>query len=240
VACGAPLSERLAAAGAAHGGLEQLQWLRSIGCPWDARVITSAAIGGHQAVVRWALEHGCALDKEAACALARDEYLAELQLAHARACPWYWYGFTTAIRQGQLGAVQWMHANGCCPWDKGEIFDAIYSGQLAVLQWLVANGCPHDPKHSIGTCFHAARAGQLEVLKWLCKEGFRMYSEWLLEVAQEHGHVAMCKWIRANDHHYDPWAMSRIYTYAYAQKAAEDATRKERKLLKSLHWGLSR
>jgi hypothetical protein len=133
----------------------------------------------------------------------------------------------TAIRHGQLGAVQWAHANGCCPWDSSTIVDAIHSGQLAVLQWLLANGCPHKPKGISSTCFHAAWAGHLEVLKWLCVEqGFHMDSNWLLKIAQEHGHVALCQWIEAN-RILDSYSWASILAIGQRRRAAEGVARKK-------------
>jgi hypothetical protein len=178
--------------------------------------------------------------REATCALARDEYLAELQLAQDRGCLSHWQVFDTAIRHGQLGAVQWAHATGRWAWDPLTIMDAIDADQLAVLQWLLANGCPHDPKDLPSTCYCTARAGHLDVLKWLSVEaGFRIYSDWLLEVAQKHGHVAMYQWIEAN-RLLDPYSMASILARGRAADVAEGVARKKRKLLKRLHWGLSR
>ena len=39
--------------------MECLKWLRSEGCPWDARACAGAALDGHLDVLQWAIDNGC-------------------------------------------------------------------------------------------------------------------------------------------------------------------------------------
>jgi hypothetical protein len=59
VACGAALTPLLCKWAAWDGRLDQLVWLRSIGCPWDEGTCTAASAFGHLDVLQWAHRNGC-------------------------------------------------------------------------------------------------------------------------------------------------------------------------------------
>lgn len=101
---------------AARGRLDQLQWARSHGCPWDTKTCMNAALGGHLRVLQWACANGCSWNENTCC---------------------------DAARHGHMHVLTWERANGC-PWDENTCYVAAMNGHVHVLQWARAHGCPWD------------------------------------------------------------------------------------------------
>jgi hypothetical protein len=117
VACGAGLSPLLCKRAAWSGHLDQLVWLRSIGCPWDENTCKVTSAFGHLHILQWARQHGC---------------------------PWNEKTCEQAARNGHLNTLAWAHENGC-PWNETTFELAVtdtYRPEL--LEWLLANHCPRD------------------------------------------------------------------------------------------------
>jgi hypothetical protein len=121
VACGVRLSS-LCCAQAASRGLEQLRWLRLIGCPWDAGTCAAAAWVGQLAVLQWARADGCPWDRYTCARAAEGGHLSVLQWARqwlpvgrvdVHACGRGWPPVRAA-----MGARQWLpvgrsHVRAC-------------------------------------------------------------------------------------------------------------------------------
>jgi hypothetical protein len=126
-------------AAAAGGQLEALQYVRTLGYPWDAWSCSAAAAGGHLAVLQW---------------------------MHAQEPPCRWDEWTCsgATRGGHLAVLQWVRTQEPpCPWDEETCSAAAEGGHLRVLQWARAQEppCPWDAKE----CLHAAGRGK--VARWI-------------------------------------------------------------------------
>ena len=80
--------ERLCAAAARSGQLEELKLLRANGCPWDWETCRMAAMGGHLEVLQWARANGCPWDEKTCMHAAEGGPLEVLQWARANGCPW--------------------------------------------------------------------------------------------------------------------------------------------------------
>jgi hypothetical protein len=101
----------LAAARAACGDLQGLQWLLSSGCAWDVRVCSNAAQSGHLALLQWARQQD-------------------------PPCPWNKSTCSAAAAGGQLAVLQWVRQQSLpCHWDEECCSSAAKAGHLKVLQW---------------------------------------------------------------------------------------------------------
>jgi len=66
--------------------LDNMKWLKEIGCPWDNKTFTAATIYGNLNNMKWLKENGC---------------------------PWDIYTFYVASRYGNLDNIKWLRENGC-------------------------------------------------------------------------------------------------------------------------------
>lgn len=101
----------LAAARAACGDLQGLQWLHSSGCAWDVRVCSAAAHSGDLALLQWARQQSppCAWNKSTCSAAAAGGQLAVLQWVRQQRppCPWDEECCSSAAKAGHLSLLQW-------------------------------------------------------------------------------------------------------------------------------------
>lgn len=74
---------------ALHGNLENMKWLKSIGCHWDTDVFAVAAAKGNLEIMKWLRENDC---------------------------PWDFRPFSYATRQGNLENMKWLYSNDCIPY----------------------------------------------------------------------------------------------------------------------------
>ena len=135
--------ERLCAAAARSGQLEELKLLRANGCPWDWETCRMAAMGGHLEVLQWARANGCQWNHYTCSEAAEGGHLEVLQWARVNGCPWNEETCSAAAYGGHLEVLLWARANGC-PWDQTTCAAAAASGRIGVLQWAIENGCPWD------------------------------------------------------------------------------------------------
>ena len=133
--------EYLCQAAARSGQLEELQWLRANGCPWDRWTCSGAARGGHLEVLQWLRANGCPWDEWTCSRAARGGHLEVLQWAHANGCPWDEETCTFAAQGGHLEVLQWARANGC-PWDADTCVAAVDEQSHDVFLWARENDCP--------------------------------------------------------------------------------------------------
>jgi hypothetical protein len=134
--------EQWACRAAAEGGqLAVLQWLREMGCPWDAYTCHFAALYGHLDVLKWARANGCGWGVLTCTYAAIGGHLAVLQWARAAGCHWNSLTCSEAAGAGHLTILQWARANGC-PWDEDTVSYARYNHHVEVAEWARANGCP--------------------------------------------------------------------------------------------------
>lgn len=100
----------LAAARAACGDLQGLQWLHSSGCAWDVRVCSAAAHSGNLALLQWARQQDppCSWNKSTCSAAAAGGQLAVLQWVRQQCppCPWDEECCSSAAKAGHLGLLQ--------------------------------------------------------------------------------------------------------------------------------------
>jgi hypothetical protein len=172
VSCRLPLSGRLLIHAARAGQLEQLSWLRALGCAWELcrrygeGPCSLAAAGEHLAVLQWVRADGCPWHERSCESAAGGGHLAVLQWLRANGCPWNEWTCSGAAGGGHLSVLQWLRANGC-PWQHDTCASAAEGGHLPMLQWAHANGCPWEAE----TCANAAGGGHLSVLQWLRANG---------------------------------------------------------------------
>lgn len=138
-----PTSPTTVAMAAEAGRLDAVQFLRSVGCPWDEDTFSFAALEGHKEVLLWAKEHGCEMTAEAFRFAASKGDLVTLQWLHEIGCPWDADAIASAAGVGRIDIIEWLRGVGC-PWDETACSSAASLGQLDTLQWLHTHGCPWD------------------------------------------------------------------------------------------------
>jgi len=72
---------------------------------------------------------------------------------------------SAAAKAGNLGVLEWAHANGC-PMSANTMNVAAFHGQLAPMKWLRSHGCPVTPTSIV----KAAANAQQAALVWLVEE----------------------------------------------------------------------
>ncbi len=106
------------AAELAKGGhLNVLQWARSQGCPWTARLCDNAALGGHLEVLQWVRNQGCPWDERTCADAALGGHLEVLQWLRSQGCPWDVWTCIYAAAYGHTKVLDWARAQGC-PWNE--------------------------------------------------------------------------------------------------------------------------
>lgn len=115
--CHAPLCPALSEAAAADGRIDCLQWLRTMGCPWNSATSAMAAQRGHLQLLQWAHENGCPWDTQTTTMAAGAGQLEILQWVRTKGCPWDEFTCAAAAAGGHLSAMKWAKINGC-PWDR--------------------------------------------------------------------------------------------------------------------------
>ena len=189
-----PLSWELCGAAAEGGRLDVLQWLRSIGCPWDETVAMvaarlnlmdmlkwvrangvdmgmltayNAAYMGNFEALKWVHAEGCVMDYRICEAAARRGDLPMLEWARQKGCDWSPRLCAQAALDGHLQLLIWARRSGC-PWTELTPLAAVHGGHLDVLAWAYANNCPADMSVITLT---AAEKARWDILKWLNDRG---------------------------------------------------------------------
>jgi hypothetical protein len=188
IACGAALTPQLCSRAAELGELEQLEYLRTFGCPWDKSTCALAACEGHLAVLQWARANGCPWDETTCSGAAYNGHMHVLEWAHAKKCPWTPKTIRAAVSRNDLAMVRWALHEGCsfdegctaeaaarnhlgmlqflrrdaCRWNEKTVEAAAFAGSMDTLAWAVTNGAPLG-----SVCTSAAQGGQLPALQWV-------------------------------------------------------------------------
>jgi hypothetical protein len=138
---GLALSGRLLLPAAGSGHLEQLSWLRALGCAWEPcngdgkDCCSTAAAGGHLTVLQWARADGCPW----------DEYTCSKPLRRATCTCFSGLAPTAARGMRRPAGVQlrvgtWLCCSGCMPTAaRGMRSRALV--QLGVGTWKCCGGC---------------------------------------------------------------------------------------------------
>ena len=184
-----------------------LNWARSTGMPWDARVCAAAAGGGHLEVLQWARANGCDWSESTCAAAAGGGHLKVLQWVRTvndfccdrSAC-------AAAAEGGHLDCLEWIASNNL-PWSPHAHYLAASNGHLAVLKWLHAQGYGigqpqtdpiydyHDStltKDAPATV--AAANGNLLMLEWMRSAAYNF--DFAIMAAAVRGHLDAVKWLR--------------------------------------------
>jgi len=151
----------------AEGGqLETLKWLRSEGCPWDARACKGAAYGGHLDVLKWLRSEGCPGNARACRRAALGGHFEILRWLRSEGCPCDAEACHLAVNGGHLEVLKWLRSKGC-PCDKRACYFAAGGGHFEMLKWLRSESCYWDEN----TCSSAAKGGHLDMLQWAIDNG---------------------------------------------------------------------
>lgn len=134
-------TDRVCSSAARGGHLEVLQWLRSIGCPWDSYTCSSAANGGHLDVLTWARENGCPWNASTLC---RAHHFELFKWAMVHECPRSEQAYYMAAQKGYLDILKWVDLSG--PRGNAASVWAAKGGQIEVLKWGCDNGWEVDAK----------------------------------------------------------------------------------------------
>jgi hypothetical protein len=133
--------QELCRSAAAHGNLQALQWLRSVGCTWWTSTCAAAAGQGQFTVLQWCRANGAPWDETTCTAAARAGHLSILQWCRANGAPWDVCTCAMAAANGHLDVLMWCRQNGC-PWSEWTYMAATENGHWNVVEWCRANGCP--------------------------------------------------------------------------------------------------
>ena len=72
---------------AIHGNLPGLQFLRSVGCPWNKETCACAAICGNLTVLQWCRENGCSWDERTFRNASRNGHDHIVEYCRENGCP---------------------------------------------------------------------------------------------------------------------------------------------------------
>jgi hypothetical protein len=132
-----------AAAGA--GQTAMCEYLRSIGCSWDADTCARAATGGHRDTLHWLRQHGCPWNVSTVCASAATagftnvlDYL--IQQGAVLSAKVLRDALNAAGTAGALHAAQWLRQHGA-QWPAVLGYDEEQQWSDAVIAWAREQGC---------------------------------------------------------------------------------------------------
>lgn len=186
---------------AGRGHLRCLQLAHERGVQWDATTLVHAAASGHLHCIEYAAARGCPLDPAAVTATAiRHNQIAVLQYAAAHGFPMVEGGCALAAEEGNLPALECLHAVCGCAMDVAVVNRAAQLGHLDCLRYACAQGAAMDA----AACDLAAYHNRLDCLQLLhrsgcpwtascCREAVRRGNLRCLRYAREHG----CLWDEA-------------------------------------------
>ncbi len=103
---------------ASDGSLQELMWLRSLGCAWDEDTCSAAARRGK-------------IDMLVFCRASNPP------------CPWDVDTCAEAAFEGHFHLLRWLRARGC-PWDESLVANAARGDHVAIVEWAIDGGCPWD------------------------------------------------------------------------------------------------
>eukprot|EP00953_Heterococcus_sp_UTEX-ZZ885_P016973 9534-Heterococcus_DN1.PRE.1 len=110
-------AETCAAAARCTTSAQTLEYLHSVGAPFDAKVMTEAIAFQKLPLLQWLCEHGCPLSEEAATAASKFDDLSVLNWLHSKHCPSnYGYISHVAASLGKINTLQWAKDNGVVDW----------------------------------------------------------------------------------------------------------------------------
>jgi hypothetical protein len=110
-------AETCAAAARCTKAAQMLEYLHSVGAPFDAKVMTEAIAFQKLPLLQWLCEHGCPLSEEAVIAALKLEDLSVLNWLHSKHCPAnYGYMCHVAASLGKINTLQWAKDNGVVDW----------------------------------------------------------------------------------------------------------------------------
>lgn len=151
---------------AARGGqVECMQYLRSIGCPWDADVTIEYAVPGHYLYLQ-------SLTTTTSSAPWSDDfslqppgggYLECLRYALENGCPVHLQAVNRAAQYGLLDCILLLRKLGIFQYDVSTSAAAAAGGHIPVFEYLFLNGCPANSDVTAA----AARSGHIDCLMYL-------------------------------------------------------------------------
>ncbi|RLN96148.1 hypothetical protein BBJ28_00013346 [Nothophytophthora sp. Chile5] len=193
-----PWPSNPAAAAAANGHLDILQWLHSeLGVELAERTMAQAAENGHLNVVQWLHANNCEHDDasalESAALCGHFEIVRWLHDNLHDECTRR--AMTWAAGAGHLEIVQWLHprlTEGCTT---SAMDAAAKNNHMDVVQWLHEHRSEGCETHAMDG---AAQHGHLEMVQWLHTHRQEGCTTWAMNTAARHGRLDMVKWLHAN------------------------------------------
>lgn len=134
------------------GQLEMLEWLLSVGCPWNETVCATAAADGDVRVLRWLRQQGCPWDSRCCEGPVLEGDFECLDWALGQGCPAADLCSFAAIN-GRLEVLQHLREVWACPWGVGTFeagWRSLHSEESmvpeglarALLVYVISAGCP--------------------------------------------------------------------------------------------------
>ena len=128
---------------AARGGyLQTLEYMKSIGCPWDEQTAVAAVESGDLYVVQWVVENGCPCNGEAMYVAASIGHLGMVSFLHHNVHPMTIDDVKEAVSSGATYIVQWARNVGVV--SPSVFSQAICDGDVGVLHDLRRMRYPWD------------------------------------------------------------------------------------------------
>jgi hypothetical protein len=152
--------------------------------------------------VRLAHALGIPLTREYQHAAGKYADAATLIAAHELGMQYTADTMTGAARYNKLAALQHLHAQSCS-W-AAEVCESIAArGELEMLRWVHEQGCFWDGEDIL---VKAAGSGNLELTAWVLQRPGVQATTWVIAKAAEHGHIAVCQFLRSEQCAWDDWA----------------------------------
>lgn len=203
VELGAPLTDDAIWEAGMDGRVDSIEYLRSIGCPWDTLSPLGAAMTGEKECIDYLLDNGCPFDESLTEVTASRGHWDLLRHLISRGCPIgprvpeaiaetgdikflkeieaekYWTKTATfaAASAGELKCLKYLIDNGC-PYDSETFAASTSSSDLACFEYLKSIGCPMGPE----AVRIAARDGDIDMLRYLVSLGFPIEEDALTSI----------------------------------------------------------
>ena len=146
-----------------HGRVDEVKYMHFRGVTWGSQMMLNAIEGNHMLLLKYAVQHGCPFpdDKEETVALAAKYSLTCLMyLAIEEQIPLPVELIDIAAEAVNLSVIIWARGEGC-PWDEDAPYALARQGALGALMYVHENGCPVDAR-VIEICIVKGNADMLE------------------------------------------------------------------------------
>jgi len=139
-----------------NDNLDNMEWLREQGCPWNKQTFENVAKIGNLGIMKWLRDQGCHWNIWTFAYAAKNGNLENMKWLKEQGCPWDEWAFAYAAKNGNLENMKWLREQEC-PWNEWTFKGVAKNGNLDNMKWLKEQGCPWKSTLRTGLFYRPGR-----------------------------------------------------------------------------------